>query len=68
MVKTNNNIQQAIVKQIKAHNLKSLKFLIDFKVRWNSTYLMLTRLKRLVLVYKDLTETPNSLDNISVSC
>ena len=54
MVKTNNNIQQAIVKQIKAHNLKSLKFLIDFKVRWNSTYLMLTRLKRLVLVYKDL--------------
>ena len=57
-----------MVKKIKAHNLKSLKFLRDFKVRWNSTYLMLTRLKRLVLVYKDLTETPNSLDNISVSC
>lgn len=48
-------------------NKNMFSYVLDFHVRWNSTYLMLKRFKDLKSLTNDLTTNPNQIDGITNS-
>ena len=53
--------------KIHHYKLDVYSFTKDFRVRWNSTYLMLKRLFKLEKVFKDLTTGAYSIENLKVN-
>ena len=47
-------------------DLKNIKnFIIDFHIRWNSTYLMLQRLVKLKEIAMQITDCPRKINGIT---
>ncbi len=54
-----------VTRRIKQHKIKNaINFILDFHVRWNSTYLMLERLKKLKIVAEEITNDPDSIQGL----
>ena len=67
--RSSNNIQSHVLKLIKEDNSikQNISFIIDFFVRWNSTYQMLKRLKSLKKVVIAMTNSPEEIDGIKLN-
>ena len=64
MVRKSGVLSSHVAKKIKDENINQVNFLLDFHVRWNSTYLMITRLKVLKKIANDLTTHPEAIEGV----
>ena len=66
LVKSSNIVYLHSLKVIHKLELDTDNFIKDFKVRWNTTYLMLPRFCKLKDVANELSKTPEIIVNIKV--
>jgi len=67
MTRKSNNIQSHVWKLMESDELtRKVSFILDFFVRWNSTYLMIKRFKSLKKFANALTTSPERIDGIKI--
>lgn len=63
-IKRANNIHIYVYQQIENEGLKKRSFLLDFHVRWNTTFLMINRFLKYKKIINDLTARPEAVNGI----
>ena len=64
LARKSNIIQIYVQQQIKELNFSKINFIIDFHVRWNSTYLMIKRFLQLKEIVKKIIDQSSIIDGI----
>lgn len=65
-VNNSNPIRSYVIKKQKSMNISDT-FYLDFKVRWNTTYIMIERALKLKPIINDITANSSQITNLSVS-
>ena len=67
LIKQSNNINMHVIKRVKFFDLFNQSFIIDFEVRWNTTFHMLERFYEFKIVIDEITTNPVLIEGLNAA-